>query len=38
VELIGYDAPVTWQQKDDALVVDLPARPLGAYPIVVRIR
>ncbi|MFM7679992.1 MAG: alpha-L-fucosidase C-terminal domain-containing protein, partial [Roseiflexaceae bacterium] len=38
VELIGYDAPVTWRQQAEALVVDMPAAPIGNYAVVLRIR
>jgi len=38
IELIGYDASVTWHQHADALVVDMPATPIGNYAVVLRIR
>jgi len=38
IELIGYDASATWHQHADALVVDMPATPIGNYAVVLRIR
>jgi alpha-L-fucosidase len=38
IELIGYDAAVTWHQHADALVVDMPTTPIGNYAVVLRIR
>jgi alpha-L-fucosidase len=38
VELLGYDYPLTWHQTADALVVDMPERPIGQYAVTLRIR
>ena len=38
VELIGHDYAVNWQQQADALVVDMPAKQIGTYGVVLRIR
>jgi len=38
VELIGNDYAVQWQQQADALVVAMPANPIGKYAVVLRIR
>lgn len=38
IDMLGYDYPLNWHQTTEALVVDLPAQPIGKYAITLRIR
>ena len=38
IELLGYDYPLAWHQSADALVVDMPERPIGKYAVTLRMR
>lgn len=37
VSLLGYDAPLHWQQTETALLVDLPSEPVGEHAFVFKI-
>ena len=37
VSLLGYDAAVEWERRDAALVVNMPAHPIGAYAVVIKL-
>jgi len=37
VQLLGYDGALSWEQRPDALVVTLPAKPVGSYAITFKI-